>query len=44
MEYRPLGKTGWDVSVLSLGAASLGSVYRDIDNIDIVRLLKYIKK
>lgn len=30
MEYRILGKTGLKVSVLSLGAASLGSVYRKI--------------
>ncbi len=31
MEYRILGKTGLKVSVLSLGAASLGSVYRKIE-------------
>jgi aryl-alcohol dehydrogenase-like predicted oxidoreductase len=31
MEYRKLGKTELDVSVLSFGASSLGSVFRDID-------------
>ncbi len=29
MKYRKLGKTGLDVSVLSFGASSLGSVFRD---------------
>ena len=31
MQYRPLGKTGLRVSVLSYGASPLGSVFRDID-------------
>ncbi|MBK8101385.1 MAG: aldo/keto reductase [Planctomycetes bacterium] len=31
MQYRPLGQTGLQVSALSLGAASLGNVYGDID-------------
>ncbi|MBT2757829.1 aldo/keto reductase [Mesobacillus foraminis] len=31
MKYRKLGKTDLDVSVLSFGASSLGSVFRDID-------------
>lgn len=31
MEYRPLGRTGLEVSVLSLGASPLGSVFRPID-------------
>ena len=31
MEYRTLGNTGLEVSVLSYGASSLGSVFRDID-------------
>lgn len=31
MEYRTLGKTGLEVSVVSFGAASLGSVYRKIN-------------
>jgi aryl-alcohol dehydrogenase-like predicted oxidoreductase len=31
MEYRTLGKTGLEVSVLSFGASSLGSVFREID-------------
>jgi L-galactose dehydrogenase len=30
MQYRKLGKTGLDVSILSFGASSLGSVFRDI--------------
>ncbi|PGV51700.1 aldo/keto reductase [Bacillus sp. AFS037270] len=31
MKYRKLGQTGVDVSILSFGASSLGSVFRDID-------------
>ena len=31
MKYRKLGQTGLDVSVLSFGASSLGSVFRDIN-------------
>ncbi|MDX1682592.1 MAG: aldo/keto reductase [Phycisphaeraceae bacterium] len=31
MEYRPLGQTGEEVSILSFGASSLGGVFRDID-------------
>jgi L-galactose dehydrogenase len=31
MDYRKLGKTGLDVSALSFGASSLGSVFRNID-------------
>ncbi|WP_100407719.1 aldo/keto reductase [Bacillus solitudinis] len=31
MNYRKLGKTGLDVSILSYGASSLGSVFRDIN-------------
>ncbi|WP_314000174.1 aldo/keto reductase [uncultured Paenibacillus sp.] len=31
MKYRKLGKTGLDVSVLSFGASSLGSVFRETD-------------
>ena len=31
MEYRKLGKTGLNVSVLSFGASSLGGVFHDID-------------
>jgi aryl-alcohol dehydrogenase-like predicted oxidoreductase len=30
MEMRPFGQTGLDVSVLSFGASSLGSVFRDV--------------
>src|SRR5690625_1736854 len=31
MKYRKLGNTGLDVSILSYGASSLGSVFRDIN-------------
>ncbi|MCU6798183.1 aldo/keto reductase [Paenibacillus sp. WQ 127069] len=31
MKFRALGKTGLDVSILSYGASSLGSVFRDIN-------------
>lgn len=31
MEYRQLGNTGLEVSILSYGASSLGSVFRDIN-------------
>ncbi|KAK7109310.1 uncharacterized protein [Littorina saxatilis] len=32
MVYRPLGNTGLDVSILSFGASSLGSVFRQTDD------------
>ncbi len=31
MKYRPLGRTGFDVSVIGFGAATLGGVYGDHD-------------
>ncbi|MBT2729568.1 aldo/keto reductase [Bacillus sp. ISL-75] len=37
MQYRILGKTGIEVSVLSLGASSLGSVFRNIDETEGIR-------
>lgn len=37
MKYRKLGKTGLDVSVLSFGASSLGSVFRETDDAESVR-------
>lgn len=37
MKYRPLGKTGLEVSVLSLGASSLGSVFREINEEEGIR-------
>jgi aryl-alcohol dehydrogenase-like predicted oxidoreductase len=37
MEYRPLGRTGLNVSVLSLGASPLGSVFREIDESEGIR-------
>ncbi len=39
MEYRKLGKTGLDVSILSFGASSLGSVFRPIDENEGIRAL-----
>ena len=41
MQYRPLGKTGWDVSVLSLGASPLGSVFRDLDAREGIRTVHF---
>lgn len=37
MEYRPLGSTGLQVSVLSYGASPLGSVFRSIDEAEGIR-------
>ncbi|MEM9252256.1 MAG: aldo/keto reductase [Planctomycetota bacterium] len=37
MKYRPLGRTGLDVSILSYGASSLGGVFHDIDESQGVR-------
>lgn len=37
MEYRTLGNTGLQVSVLSFGASSLGSMFRDIDEYEGIR-------
>ncbi|CAM4376225.1 aldo/keto reductase [Paenibacillus tarimensis] len=37
MKYRPLGSTGEDVSVLSFGASSLGSVFRETDDLESIR-------
>src|SRR5687768_8064715 len=37
MQYRPLGQTGLQVSVLSLGASPLGSVFRAIDEAEGIR-------
>ncbi|ASA24030.1 aldo/keto reductase [Paenibacillus donghaensis] len=37
MKYRPLGQTGLDVSVLSFGASSLGSVFREINEAEGIR-------
>ncbi len=37
MKYRKLGKTGLDVSALSFGASSLGSVFRETDDAESVR-------
>jgi len=39
MEYRKLGKTGLEVSILSFGASSLGSVFRPIDDDEGIRAL-----
>jgi L-galactose dehydrogenase len=37
MQYRKLGKTGLEVSSLSFGASSLGSVFRETDDAESVR-------
>jgi L-galactose dehydrogenase len=37
MRYRKLGKTGLDVSVLSFGASSLGSVFRETNEDESIR-------
>lgn len=37
MKYRKLGKTGLDVSVLSFGASSLGSVFRQTDDSEAIK-------
>lgn len=37
MKYRKLGNTGLDVPVLSFGASSLGSVFRDTNEADAIR-------
>lgn len=37
MKYRKLGNTGLDVSVLSFGASSLGSVFRDTNEAEAIR-------
>ncbi|WP_309120488.1 aldo/keto reductase [Paenibacillus sp.] len=37
MQYRRLGRTGLDVSALSFGASSLGSVFRETDDRDGIR-------
>jgi L-galactose dehydrogenase len=40
MKYRKLGKTGLDVSVLSFGASSLGSVFRDVQEDEGIRTVR----
>lgn len=37
MKYRKLGRTGLEVSVLSFGASSLGSVFRETDDSEGIR-------
>jgi L-galactose dehydrogenase len=37
MEYRPLGRTGLKVSVLSLGGSSFGAVFRPTDDAESIR-------
>jgi aryl-alcohol dehydrogenase-like predicted oxidoreductase len=37
MEYRPLGKTGLNVSALSFGASALGGVFRSVDESEAIR-------
>jgi L-galactose dehydrogenase len=37
MQYRPLGRTGLNVSVLSFGGSSLGAVFRPTDDAESIR-------
>src|SRR5882724_2487464 len=37
MQYRPLGRTGLSVSVLSFGASSLGGAFRDVNEAEGIR-------
>src|SRR6185369_1488624 len=37
MQYRPLGKTGLNVSALSFGASSLGAVFHEINEAEGVK-------
>ncbi|MCD9025526.1 aldo/keto reductase [Cohnella silvisoli] len=37
MQYRKLGQTGLDVSILSFGASSLGSVFRETNEAEAIR-------
>ena len=37
MQFRPLGQTGLDVSILSFGASSLGGVFRPTDDAESMR-------
>ena len=39
MQYRLLGQTGLNVSILSFGASSLGGVFRDYDEQEGVRVI-----
>lgn len=39
MPYRPLGNTGLDVSILSFGASSLGSVFRQTDDFESLQVV-----
>ncbi|KAK7499394.1 hypothetical protein BaRGS_00009369 [Batillaria attramentaria] len=39
MPYRPLGNTGLDVSILSYGASSLGSVFRQTDDSESIQVV-----
>lgn len=40
MRYRPLGKTGLQVSIVSYGASPLGSVFRDVDEAEGARCVR----
>jgi L-galactose dehydrogenase len=40
MQYRPLGRTGLNVSVLSYGASPLGGVFRDVDEQEGIRTVR----
>lgn len=40
MQYRPLGRTGLQVSVLSFGASSIGGAFRETDDAESIRTVR----
>ena len=41
MEYRPLGKTGMEISVIGYGASQLGNVFGETDEAEGVKAVHY---
>ncbi|KAJ7381281.1 hypothetical protein OS493_001399 [Desmophyllum pertusum] len=44
MKYQPLGRTGMAVSKLSFGASSLGSVFRETNNLESIQVVHHAIK
>ncbi|CAH3024773.1 unnamed protein product [Porites evermanni] len=44
MKYQPLGRTGMDVSKLSFGASSLGSVFRETNELESIKVVHHAIK
>ena len=40
MEYRTLGRTGWDVSAVSIGTWALGGSWGDVDDSESLQALR----